>query len=72
MTKYVYVSNKDPQDATEFVGLPGEEPVPQGGEISLTKAEHELLSARINFEKVGGEDKTEQGDSSTKGDEDRS
>lgn len=67
MTKYVYVSNKDPQDGTTTVGLPGEEPVSQGEEISLTKAEYELLSDRINLKKV----ETEQGDSSTEDDEDR-
>lgn len=67
MTKYIYVGNKDPQDGTTTVSLPGEEPVSQGGEISLTKAEHELLSARIDLKKV----ETEQGDSSTEGDEDR-
>lgn len=49
---YKYTSNKDSQDGTEEIRLPGREPVTKGGEVELTEAEHAQLSERLNLREV--------------------
>jgi hypothetical protein len=64
MGLYKYTSNKDPQDGTAEIRLPGRDPVPVGGQIELSEEEHDLLKSRLNLRAVEA-DSTEQGD--TKG-----
>lgn len=65
---YKYTSNKDSNDGTEEIRLPGREPVRQGEEIELTEAEHDLLKGRLNLRESSsaeGDSKTGQGSNAT-------
>ena len=61
MALYKYVSNKDAQDGTEELGLPGSDVlVPLGGEIELTDAEYDQYKQRFNLRKAGDSDEEKE------------
>jgi hypothetical protein len=60
MALYKYTSNKDPQDGTEEIGVPGGPLVPLGGEIELTDEEYDQFKGRFNLRKSGDSDEAEE------------